>query len=190
MIRKLFGALLILSVALVILGFLLPGSVKVERTVTMQHPEHLIFDVLQDMRHFPEWAPWLVDRPQTAWRLEGPATGAGATLVWRETPQSDESRMWIVETQSPRWVGMKMDLAGNEFDTWYEIARGIEGQQVTWGMTARFGPVDLVGRYVGLALPYLVGRQYQKGLESLNNYLARTPGQRPPVPDRREHGET
>src|SRR5690625_6972015 len=107
MIRKLFGALLILSVALVILGFLLPGSVKVERTVTMQHPEHLIFDVLQDMRHFPEWAPWLVDRPQTAWRLEGPATGAGATLVWRETPQSDESRMWIVETQSPRWVGMK-----------------------------------------------------------------------------------
>src|SRR5690625_847001 len=125
MIRKLFGALLILSVALVILGFLLPGSVKVERTVTMQHSEHLIFEVLQDMRHFPEWVPWLVDRPQTAWWLEGPATGAGATLVWRETPQSDESRMWKIGRASCREIVRSLGGPGADSDK--IVGSGVDG---------------------------------------------------------------
>lgn len=183
MIRKLFGILLALVVALIVIGFLLPTTVEVERSRVVEHPQEVVFEVLEDMRHFTQWAPWLSRQPDMSWRLEGPAEGVGATLVWNETPDSQANRLWIVGVERPRRIEMKLELSGNEADSWFEVIPGQGGREVRWGMRIRFGALDLVGRYVGLMLPGLVGSDYSKGLERLDEYLARTPGRVPELPE-------
>ncbi len=183
MIRKLFGVLLALIVALIVIGFLLPTTVVIERERVVDHPREVVFEVLGDLRHFTQWAPWLDRNPEMTWRLEGPEQGVGATLVWQETAEAEASRLWIVGVDRPRRVDMMMELGGSEAETWMEVADGDGGREVRWGMRIEFGALDLVGRYVGLILPGLVGSDYREGLERLDEYLARFPGRVPALPE-------
>lgn len=183
MIRKLFAVLLALVVVLVIVGFLLPTTVVVERTRLIDHSRVVTFDVLNDLRHFTRWAPWLERHPDMKWRLEGSPQGVGATLVWRETPESRENRLWIVDVEAPARVDMKLELGGSQFDSWFGLDDAPGGTRVRWGMRIEFGALDLVGRYVGLLLPGLVGRDYRQGLERLDEYLSRSPGRVPELPE-------
>lgn len=185
MIRKLFGVLLALIVALVVIGFLLPTTVVIERSRLIDRPPEQLFAVLSDLRHFARWAPWLAREPQPSWRLEGPEQGVGATLVWRETADSPESRLRIVGVQADERVDLAIEMADTSFESWFRIDpdASAEGQRVSWGMRADFGALDLVGRYVGVFLPSLVGRNYDEGLERLEDYLVESPGRLPALPD-------
>lgn len=184
MIRKLFGILLALVVALVVIGFLLPTRAEVERSLVVEHPRDVVFEVLADLRHFTQWAPWMSRQPGMSWRLEGePPRGVGATLVWQETPEAEPSRLWIVGVDRPRRIEMKLELGGNDADSWFELVDGQGGLELRWGMSMQFGALDLVGRYVGLLLPGLVGRDYREGLERLDEYLSGSPGSVPELPE-------
>lgn len=190
MARKLFGILLALVVALIVIGFLLPTTVHVERSRVIDQPPEVVFDALVDLRHFVQWAPWLERRPEMDRRLEGEeATGVGATLVWRESADAGASRLRIVGVDRPERIDMLLELGDNEAESWFAIADASGGSEVTWGMRIEFGALDLVGRYLGLVLPGLVGNDYREGLEALDDYLARTPGRVPPLPDEDAGGE-
>lgn len=184
MIRKLFSILLALVVALIVIGFLLPTTVEVERSRVVDHRQDIVFEVLADMRHFSQWAPWLSRRSDMDWRLEGPPQGVGATLVWHETPETEASRLWIVAVDpGSQRIDMQLELGGAEADSWFKVIDAPGGREVYWGMRMRFGALDLVGRYVGLMLPGLVGRDYRNGLERLDEYLSRSPGRVPELPE-------
>jgi len=183
MIRKLFGILLALVVVLIVIGFLLPTTITVERARVVDHPREVVFEVLGDLRHFTQWAPWFGRQSEMSWRLEGPVQGVGAALVWNETPDSEASRLGIVGIESPKRIDMKLELGGNEADSWFLVAPVPDGHEVRWGMRIDFGALDLVGRYVGLMLPGLVGSDYREGLERLDEYLSRSPGRVPELPE-------
>lgn len=184
MARKLFGILLALVVALIVIGFLLPTTVLVERSRTIDQPPEVVFDVLADLRHFVQWAPWLERHPDMDRRLESEeTTGVGATLVWRESADAGASRLRIVGADRPERIDMLLELGDSEAESWFVVAEEAGGSEVTWGMRIEFGALDLVGRYLGLVLPGLVGNDYQEGLEALDDYLADTPGRVPPLPD-------
>ncbi len=182
MVKKLFGTLLALVVALVMIGFLLPTKVHVERNLDTAHSPDVVNPVLADLRHFSQWAPWLLKRPETVWHIEGREPGVGQTLVWRESEHGDESRLRIVAVRPGR-VDLVVERGSVEFDGWWEVEDIFGGSQLRWGMQTSLGPLDLVGRYLGLVLPRLAGRQYEEGLEQLDAYLERSQGRLPPVPD-------
>lgn len=50
-------------------------------------------------------------------------------------------------------------------------------------MRIEFGALDLVGRYVGLILPGLVGSDYREGLDRLDEYLTSGPDPVPELPE-------
>lgn len=183
MLRRLFAILLAMVAALIIIGFLLPSSVTVERSHSMDHSPEVLFDVLSDMRHFVQWTPWLDQEPDAGYRLEGPPSGVGATLVWREAFEGGASRMWITAVDRPRQIEFQLELGDNDADGYFTIESDGAAQKVSWGMHMRFGTLDLVGRYVGLMLPGLVGRDFSRGLEQLETYLDESPGRVPGLPD-------
>lgn len=181
-IKKLFGILLGLIVALVMIGFLLPTTIQVERRLDTAHSPELVNPVLADLRHFSQWAPWLLRRPETAWHIEGREPGVGQALVWQETEHSAESRLRIVAVRPGR-VDLVMERGAVEFESWWEVEAIPGGSQLRWGMQARLGALDLVGRYLGLVLPRLAGREYREGLERLDAYLERSQGRLPSLPE-------
>jgi uncharacterized protein YndB with AHSA1/START domain len=182
MARRLFAVLLSLVVVLVVVGFLLPASAIVERDRNFEQPPEVLFEVLSDLRHFTRWTPWLDGDDPDAFRLEGPPSGVGATLVWRQATEAGASRMWITAIEPGRRIDFDLEFGENEAQGWFIIEPDGLDQQVRWGLTMRFGALDLVGRYVGLMLPGLVGREYDRGLEQLDEYLQQSPGQVPELP--------
>lgn len=183
MIRRLFAVLLVIVILILIVGFMLPRQVTVERSMSIDQPADVIFEVLADFRHFSKWSPWHERDPDAGYRIEGRPSGVGATLVWSDEQGSGAGRLWIVDLVPNERIDMEMELGDSEVDSYFLIEPDGLGQRVTWGMQVEFGTFDLTGRYIGLMLPSLVGRSYRDGLERLAAYLDRTPGQVPPVPE-------
>jgi hypothetical protein len=186
MLRRVFAALLVIVILILIVGFMLPRQVSVERSVVIDQPAEVIYAVLHDFRHFSAWSPWHAKNPDAGYRLEGPPSGIGATLVWSDEDGSGAGRLWIVGVEAPNRIDMKMELGDSQVDSYFRIEPEGLGQRVFWGMAMEFGTFDLTGRYVGLMLPGLVGRSYQDGLERLADYLDQTPGRVPDFPEQFE----
>ena len=183
LIRRVFAVFLTMAILVVVVGFFLPRTVVVERSLDIGHSAEDVFDVLKDFRHFPQWSPWFARVPEAGFRIEGPASGVGSTLVWSDEAGSGEGRLWIVGLTAPRRVELQQELGDTEADGYFVIEPAEPtGQTVTWGLRFEVSQFDLVGRYMGLVLPGLVGPEYAEGLERLSDYLDRHDG-RPPVPE-------
>ena len=183
MLRRIFVVLLSMVIALLVIGFMLPSSVVVERERSIDQPAEVLFEVMSDLRHFVMWTPWLDSQDPDAFRLEGPPDGVGATLVWREGSEAGTSRMRIVAVDPSERVDLELEFGESEAEGWFRIEPDGLGHRVIWGVSMRFGPLDLVGRYFGLIMPALIGSEYERGLERLDTYLGDTPGQVPEPPD-------
>ena len=181
MLRRVFAVLLAIVILVILIGFFLPRQVVVERSLVIDQPAEVIFEVMQDLRHFHQWSPWHATNPDAGYRLEGPDAGVGATLVWSDEGGSGAGRLWIVATDRPSRIDMRMELGESEVESWFRIEPEGLAQRVSWGMQMEVGTFDLTGRYLGLILPGLIGRSYSEGLEGLSDYLARTLGRVPPL---------
>ncbi|AKS41808.1 SRPBCC family protein [Wenzhouxiangella marina] len=183
MARRLLSILLALVIVIILVGFFLPREVTVQRTRLIDAPPERVHAVLEDLRYFSQWSPWYARTPDAGYRLEGPSSGPGATLSWQDERGSGAGRLWIVASQAPESIDLKLELGDTEADNFFRIGPADGGSSVTWGMRMRFGTFDLTGRYIGLMLPNLVGNDYREGLDRLADYLDAFPGSMPPVPE-------
>ena len=87
--RLIFKVLLTLLILLVMIGFLLPSSAKVERSVVINAPAASIFPHINGMQAFHAWSPWSTIDPQTDYQFSGPETGVGSRMSW----QSGDARV-------------------------------------------------------------------------------------------------
>ena len=183
--KRILSVLLAIVLLILLVGFMLPREVTVQRSQSIEASPEAVFAVLNDLRYFNQWSPWAQRDPEASYRLEGPASGPGSTLVW--DGQGGGGRLWIVDAHRPERVDLMMELGDATVDTGFNIrasdGASNGGSEVTWTMQARFGALDLTGRYIGLMLPALVGPDYRRGLERLAAYFDAHQGQRPPVPD-------
>lgn len=176
MIRTAFLALLTLVAVLVIGGFFLPRETVIERERVIDQPRELVFQVLADLRHFQQWSPWFDHIPEADIRTEGIPGGIGSALVWSDERSGTSGRMWIVALSALERIDLDLELGDNEAEVHFSLAESAaSGYRVAWGMRVEVGMLDLVGRYAGLLLPRLVGRDFDQGLERLERYLADMP---------------
>ncbi|MEE4639334.1 MAG: SRPBCC family protein [Wenzhouxiangella sp.] len=186
--RRLFAVLLALAILTVLIGFFLPRVTVVQRSLVIDRPADVVFEVLQDLRHFPQWSPWFERVPEAGFRLEGPPRGVSSTLVWSDESGRGGGRLWITAVTPPRRIDLRMELGETETEGFFLIEPAtVDGQEVTWGLRVEAGRFDLVGRYMSLLLPGLVGPEYAKGLERLATYLQSDEGV-PPLPVRPDSG--
>ncbi len=172
LLRRTFAILLAAAVLVVLFGFLLPRTTTVERHVVIDRSPEEIFQVLADLHNFPHWVPWLERVSEDDYRFEGPETGIGSTLVWND--QAGGGRLWITDAVPSRSIDLQMELGETQSSNFFRIAT-VEGgkQRVTWGLQIEAERLDLVGRYMSLILPGLVGPEYERGLARLVEYLDR-----------------
>ncbi|QOC21145.1 SRPBCC family protein [Wenzhouxiangella sp. AB-CW3] len=183
MLRRLLVILLAVVIVLVIVGFMLPRTVAVERDRVFDHPRENLFAVLSDLRHFTQWSPWLADEAPDSFRLEGRPSGIGSTLVWREEADVGASRMWITSIDPLQRIDYALEFGDRQARGWFVIEDDVDGYRVRWGMGIQSGTFDLVGRYLGLLLPGMIGRSYEEGLDDLADYLDAAGGDVPALPE-------
>jgi hypothetical protein len=161
------GLLLVIS-TLVLISFLLPSKVHVERALAIKAPPAVIFNQVNTLRNWPDWSPWHGLDPQMKIVYSGPAAGQGAAYAWTsDDSQVGNGSLTITQSQPFERIDINMDFGPNGIASGtYLLRPTAEGTVVTWAMDSDMG-MNPVGRYMGLMMDKMVGADFEKGLANL-----------------------
>ena len=163
--RTLIG-LVVLAVLAVGVGFLLPSSYTVERSVVIDAEPARVHALVDDLRRWPEWEPWRESDPSIVVTLGTATQGVGAHQSWTGSMGGGE----LTFTASSPERGVEYDMSFDE-GKWrsvaavrYEPEGG--GTRVVWTMSGDMGmnPLD---RYFALLMDAMTGPMFERGLEKL-----------------------
>ncbi|MCG8457496.1 MAG: SRPBCC family protein, partial [Holophagales bacterium] len=165
---KILIALLVLIVALVGIGFLLPAEVSLERQTTIDANPATLYALTTGYTRFNEWSPWAEKDPNAVYEITGPHHGVGAKMAWKsEDPNVGVGSQEVVAAVPYERVETKLTFEGQpDALAFFDLEPAGEGTQVTWGFEGNMGN-NPIGRWFGLFLDGLLGPDYERGLANL-----------------------
>jgi hypothetical protein len=169
--KRIKNGLLILFFALAILsiiGFALPPSFKVNRTVHISNSAAGIYPTLSAIRNWPEWTS--INRKKDAtvlYSFSGPDRGIGCTMVFDGEKIGNGT---IVFTDSERDHSVSFDAFVNDqrvvFHGVIQLNPTSNGTDVSITLMGDVG-YHLVNRYIILLMDHIMGSILEENLQNL-----------------------
>jgi hypothetical protein len=161
-------------------GFCLPHSIHVERSVVVQASSQQVYPLIANFKQgWPQWSPFQNEADDMRMAYSGPEQGVGAKQSW-ESEQMGDGHMELTEADPSRGVVYDLRLmhdsfrlngslicapaeneAGNE-----NGGRGGSATKVTWTDDVEYGS-NPYRRYMGLMVKKGLGDAFDKGLAAL-----------------------
>lgn len=166
---KLLGALLALVVATVVIGgWLLKPTYRVERSLVIQAPTERIYTHLDSSQGWSRWGVWYRRDAHMQVKATGAAQGVGAAWSWTSASQGD-GRMQVTAAEPGRRVAYELQMSGFRPSTG-ELRLETEGAstRVIWLMQGDMGG-NPINRWFGLFMDRLVGPDFDEGLANLKH---------------------
>jgi uncharacterized protein YndB with AHSA1/START domain len=175
MLKKALIAIIMLALLLVVVGFLLPAKIHVERSAVIDAPPAVVFDLIDDFHDFNRWSPWAQLDPATRYTFEGPESGVGHRMLWQSDNRNVGSgSQEIIESVPDTLLRTHLDFGAQGVATAsFRLEPTGKGTHVTWDLDTDVGS-NLPMRYFGLFMDHMVGPDYEKGLDNLKR-LAEQP---------------
>ncbi len=171
--KVLYGVLASIGV-LILIGFALPRTHRVEVSTEIDAPPATVFALVNDFRRFTLWAPWVETDPNARFMYSGNSRGEGATVTW-DGAVIGSGVQTIVESRPFDYVGIVMNPGETgEARSWFRLAPGAGSTMVHWGFEADYG-MNIVGRYFASMLGGVVARDYEAGLAKLKEMAESLP---------------
>jgi hypothetical protein len=153
---------------LLVVAALQPAAFRVERTAVVNAPPDRVYPLINDLRGFNSWNPFLKMEPEAAVVYSGPAQGKGAAYDW-EGKKTGKGRMEITDTSAPSRVIMRLEFIKPfaAVNTAEFTVNGRNGaSEVTWAMT---GHKSFMPKLMGLffSMDKMVGGSFAAGLADL-----------------------
>jgi uncharacterized protein YndB with AHSA1/START domain len=149
-----------------------PDSFSMQRSTTIAAPPEKVFALINDLKGFNTWNPFVLKYPESKLAYEGSGTaGVGAAYTWKGE-QAGSGRMEIVESLAPTRVVATLAFTAPmvttnrvEF-TLVPQAAPTAGTQVTWTMS---GPMPFLSKLVSVFMSFdrMVGPDFEAGLAQL-----------------------
>ena len=173
---KIIVALVVLVALLAGVGMLLPRQVHVERAIVIDAPAATIYALVDGFRQFNKWSPWAALDPNCKYTKEGPPFGVGAKQSWVGDPKKVGSgSQEIIEAKPHEMVKSHLDFGPQGVATaQFTLAPQTSGTKVTWGLDSDMG-AGPIGRYFGLMMDRMIGKDYETGLASLKTLAESLP---------------
>jgi len=175
--KKVGLIVLILFAAFVVIGYMLPKQVHVERSITVERPASMMFALLNSYQHNKDWSPWAERDPNAEFVVSGPESGIGARLSWMGDPHLVGSGWQEITASKPyEQIDIKLDFdAQGVAQTGFTLVAQGDATHVTWtfdsDLTAGLGFLDaFLARYFGLLFDRWIGGDYEKGLANLKQF--------------------
>lgn len=175
MLKKILLGIIGLAIVLALVGFLLPREVHVERSIVIDRPASVVFATVNSFQRFDEWSPWQELDPNMKQGASGPRSGVGATLTWSGNDKVGTGTQKITAVEPDRTVTTELAFDGmTPAKAEFRLAPAGTGTQVTWTMDSDMG-TNPIGRYFGLMLDGMIGKDYERGLTKLKAVVEKLP---------------
>lgn len=167
----------IVILVLVIVAYLIPAKVHVERSLQMNCSAEAAFSLVNDLKQWEKWSPWHGIDSATQWEFSGEqAIGAGAWYTWQsEHPKVGNGKLTIMETKANEYIKTQMEFDGMSPATAeYFFTANDSGVLVKWTLDSDMG-MNPIARYMGLMMDKFVGPDYEKGLAKIKEVAEAAP---------------
>lgn len=171
--RKILYAMGAVVLLVVVVGVFLPSTGQLERETTIDAPSATVFALINDFHRMMEWSPWIEADPNAKVQFSGPEMGVGAVVRWDGEVIGQGSLTNVESVPFERVVG-QLDLGGIPALSTFSLSQTDGGTDVVWKFDIDFG-IDLAGRYFGLFIDRIVGRDYENGLVNLKTLAESLP---------------
>ncbi|MCK6428392.1 MAG: SRPBCC family protein [Burkholderiaceae bacterium] len=160
-------ALVVLALAFVGIGFLLPSQFHVERSVVINAPAEKVYALIADPREWKRWTVWNQRDPAMKIEYAGPPSGVGAKWSWQSKTEGN-GEMEFTEATPPNRLGYRLSFPefGMQSKGLLRVVPDGAGVRVSWSNEGDMGSNPL-NRWFGLMMDRLVGPDFEGGLANL-----------------------
>jgi hypothetical protein len=158
-----FAAIAALFGGFMLLGLLLPGGWRAERTVDIAAPPEVLFAYVNGASRWAEWTPTL----ESGSVAFGPAEGSGSGRRWDDATYGN-GEFVITSSEAPREVGYEVLVEDGAIRIVgrMQLEPTPSGTRLTWREEGDFGWNPLLG-YMAGRMEELQGAQMDASLASL-----------------------
>lgn len=173
-------SVVILSVIifLVILSFVLPSNVKVERKILIKVSSELVFNQINELKNWRNWTIW-AEKDSSIYlnpsAYSNPSMGVGATFNWKsEHDEVGEGKLKIIKSQPFDVIEAMLDFGGSDALSYWSFQQKEDLIEVTWGINIDLG-FNPISKWFGLFMEDYLAVDIEKGLEKLKKYSENLP---------------
>lgn len=165
MLKKILIGLAVLIVALLLIGFLLPGKMQVTRSMTVNTSVENVFDEFNDLKKWQEWQYWnTLESPGDMNLTFGEKTaGTGAWYSW-DGKKTGKGKITITESIPNKTVASDIEFTGSgTAKGLYSVEPDGEGTKATMDFTFDNG-MNPIGRWFSLFMKGEIEKAFDFGL--------------------------
>jgi hypothetical protein len=158
--------------------FILPNSLEVTRTVSIERPRASVFAMINDLRIAKEWSPYYARDPDADYAFSGPV-GEGQSMHWVSTVREvGRGRMSIVDSAQNEEVQAILEMGDRAtLNSRIALQPVSGGAGVAWTVTAQCGEgwINVPCRYMNLIMRGMIERELDSGLARLKTLTEQLP---------------
>lgn len=173
-------SLIILSVIflLIILSFVLPSNVKVERKILIKTSSEVVFNQINELKNWKNWTIW-AEKDSLIYLIpsaySNPSEGVGASFNWKsEHDEVGKGKLKIIKSQPFDAIEAILDFGTGEALSYWSFQQKEELTEVTWGVNVDLG-FNPISKWLGLFMEDDLAVDIGKGLEKLKKYSENLP---------------
>lgn len=157
----------ILLIVLVLVGFLLPKSSHVERSIVIDAHPMDAFSLVNNLHSWEKWDPWYEMEPTAIRTYSNPASGNGGWYSW-EGEKTGSGKLTLEKVVATSRIDTKISFEGQgDAEADFVFDRLADRQvKVTWMFDTEHG-MNPINRWFGLMMDSFLGGDYEKGLANL-----------------------
>jgi hypothetical protein len=159
---KIFGAIAVMLIVLLLLGFLMPSSWSAESSLEIETDAADIFTYLNDLEKWDEWTIWSDINSE----VTDPSHGEGATRQW-DDENIGSGRILIVQSDPPETLKYLItNNSGARVSGEFLLTGLPKSTRITWTEKGDLGKNPLMG-YLAKRIGASQAEQMDIGLEQL-----------------------
>ncbi len=173
MARNIIGAVIALVVILIVLGFVLPDKVTLERETVINAPQEDVYALIDNFEAWGAWSPWAHIDPDAEISISG--AGVGHRMSWKsDHPKVGNGAQEITAMDAPNSLTTHLEFEGMGFaDATFALSPAGDGAtRVVWSFETNMRkgtPIYMqpISTYMGYFMDGMLGPQYEEGLANL-----------------------
>jgi effector-binding domain-containing protein len=155
-------------IVLIIIAFLLPGTYKVERRITVKANNMVVYDLVANLGKWDLWEPWSKEMDSTVtYELIGTDGQVGAARKWNGKKLGD-GEMTITAMVPGQSVNYSLAFMKGKFKSLSAMMLEPKSDccMISWSVEGNLG-YNPIARYSGLFMNKMMGPDFEKGLTKL-----------------------